>query len=1596
MDGIINSGKSRLIAETSARLRAAGHDEVADFAARLYARAAAEDIVHYAATDLARLAQAAFARLGAHRPGTHTITIEDIDVAGEGPRGRGLTLLEVVNDDMPFLVDSIVGALQDVGADVRLLLHPVLAVSGDSSDVRRESLVHIHLARLPDEAAHADLARRLEATLGDVRRAVNDWQAMRAAVVQAVADYRAAPPPLPDSEVAEAIAFLEWLADDNFTFLGLREYDVELADGPGRRILHRDGTGLGVLTDPEFRILRRGREFVEMTPEIRDFMMRPEALFVIKANVKSRVHRRAYLDCVGIKHYLPDGRLVGEIRVAGLFTSTAYTRPARTIPYLRRKVAAVLERAGFDAASHSARTLANVIETYPRDELFQIDTDQLYEFALAILELDERPRIRVLARLDRFDRFVSVLVFVPRERYTTEVRARIGDYLARVYAGRVSAFYPAFLEGGLTRVHFIIGRDEGQTPEVARAELETAVAALVRTWGDEFAALLHDRFAPLRARALAGRFSSAFSVSYRDRYRAPAALDDIARVERLTDERPTTITFGRGDDLAPHQCTLKLFQRGAPIPLTRRVPVLENLGFEVIDEQTYEIQPADGGHVVLHDMTLARPDGQPIDLDTLADPLRALFMAVWLKRAESDALNALAIHAGLAWREIAILRTLSRYLQQAGIAYGQHYMADALVRHAGTAARLVALFLRRFDPGAADRRADDEAAIAALIEADLEAVTSLDDDTILRRFLGLIRATNRTNFFQIAADGQPKDVISLKLDPARVEGLPAPRPHAEIWVYSPRVEGVHLRFGMVARGGLRWSDRPQDFRTEVLGLVKAQQVKNAVIVPVGAKGGFFPKQLPDGGGREAVFAEGTAAYKIFIESLLDVTDDIEVGGAIVPPESVVRHDRDDPYLVVAADKGTATFSDTANAIADARGFWLSDAFASGGSVGYDHKKMGITARGAWEAVKRHFREIDIDIQKTPFTVAGVGDMSGDVFGNGMLLSPAIHLVAAFDHRDIFIDPDPDAAAGLAERRRLFALPRSSWQDYDRSLISPGGGVFSRSAKSISLSPEIQAVLGFARDRATPAEVMRAILRAPVDLMWFGGIGTYVRGPGESDAEAGDKANDALRIAAGELRAKVVGEGANLGLTQRARIAYAAGGGRVNSDAIDNSAGVNSSDVEVNIKIALRRAVLAGRLQLADRNTLLASMTDDVAALVLRNNYLQTLAISMTAQRGAEDFGYQRRLMQTLEERGLLDRAVEYLPDDAALAQREKDGRLLTRPELGVLLAYAKIVLFDDLLATAVPDDPYLAGELYAYFPPAMREAFSDDIAHHRLKREIVATRLANAVINRGGPAFVVRIADQTGAAPAGIVRAFLAARDAFGLPALFADVDALDAAIPGAAQLELYGRIQDLMLQAVTWLLRNTAVDGEDLAALVGRFRPGIEEISAALDLTALPEEVANAVGETVARLVDAGVPAPLARRAALLPVELRALDAVVIAERAERPLAVATAALYQSGARFEIGRIEALARRLVVRDYYDGLALDRARRTLGEAHRRMAIAIAAAGPTGADIDAWVWPRREQVARTSATIAAILAEGEPTVARLTIVAGLLADLADSG
>lgn len=1597
-----DSAANAVIDTAAAVLAGRRSDIPASFVAQIFARAVPEDVVRYGADDLAMLAERAYGFLGERQPGTSKVSCETVTLRDSGDR-KSVMVVELVNDDMPFLVDSVMGEIAERRLDVRLVSHPVLGVAREGGKLTaigvpeaagaRESFITIHLDPV-DDAVCRDLVAALDNVLGEARLAVQDWRPMLDRVNAVVADLKSNPPPLPVDEIAEAIQFLQWLLANHFTFLGVRDYLVE-----GEKIEADFDSSLGIMQSRELRVLKRGSELLEITPEIMAFLQEPRMLIIAKANIHSRVHRRVYLDYVGVKRFDSSGKLIGEFRIVGLFTSTAYTRTAHSIPYLRRKIAGVEARAGFDHNSHSGKALANVLEHYPRDELFQIDEDTLYRFTLAILQLDERPRVRVLARRDRFDRFVSVMVFVPRERYDSAIRVKIGEYLSRAFVGRVSAYYPFFPEGPLVRVHFIIGRSGGKTPDVERATLENEVATIVRSWTDGLMSALLLVNPPAKARELFARYSHGFSAGFQEAYAPTVAACDIRVVEGLTAGRPLNVDFHHRLEEEQKSAGLKVWSFARPLPLSERVPVLENMGFRVVDERTYLITPAgeEGHEVWFHDMLLKRNDGGAIDLSNDKGRLEAAFLMVMRGGAESDGYNALTLSGGLAWRDVALIRTLSRFLRQIRVPYSQDYMWATLVKHSAIAANVVDLFHARFDPRAeaAQDRDGKQRTIAARIDEALEKVESLDEDRILRLFVNAVQSAIRTNFYQTDKDGHVKALIAIKFESGKLTEMPLPRPLYEIFVYSPRVEGVHMRFGKVARGGIRWSDRPQDFRTEILGLVKAQQVKNAVIVPVGAKGGFVPKLMPKSATREQIQAEGIATYKLFISTLLDITDNFDADGKVVPPQAVIRHEGDDPYLVVAADKGTATFSDIANGISIEHDYWLGDAFASGGSAGYDHKVMGITARGAWESVKRHFREMDINIQVTPFTVVGVGDMSGDVFGNGLMRENTAKLLAAFDHRDIFIDPDPDPVKSLEERKRLFALPRSSWQDYNKELISKGGCVYPRSSKEINLSAEAQKMFGVG-DSVTPQQLMKAILTAQADLLFFGGIGTYVRSSNETDEAAGDRANDAIRITGSDLRVKVVGEGANLGMTQRGRIEAALAGVRLNTDAIDNSAGVNTSDVEVNIKIALSAPVRSGALTLEARNVFLAEMTDEVGRLVLRNNYQQSLALSLAQRRGLEDMGFQQRLMQTLEQRGLLDRAVEFLPDEIALADRRKRNMPLTRPELAVLLAYAKLTLYSELLDSTVPDDPYLARELHRYFPQEMTERYEDALHAHRLRREIIATQLTNSMINRGGATLIVRIADQTGAAPSSIAAAFAAVRQSYDMVALNGEIDTLDNKVSGKTQLDLYAAVQDLLLDRLVWFLRNVDLK-RGLETIVAHYRDGIAQVAGALD-SALSKSAAAARYAKVAELSKAGVSLDLARRIASLGLLKSATDIVLVADRAKKPVAEVTATYFATEAFFQLDQIASAVPGIVVSDYFDRLALDRALDSIGDAERRLTASMVGSGKSGKElagaeaVEEWVKPRKAEVERIRSQIHEIASSGL-TLSKLSVAASLLGDLA---
>jgi glutamate dehydrogenase len=1572
-----------------ARRGKGGNADLAAFSRTLFAGAAEEDLAPYQPQDLARLAEESLSFIDSRTPGRPKIRSRN-----PGDALQDATIIEIANDDMPFLVDSVLGLLNERGHEIRLLLHPVLNVRRDAqgklikfeekspliADLMRESFMHIHVERIADSVREA-LEREIETALKDVRVAVLDWNAMQVRLKVAITNYQSSPPPIPVEDVSESIAFLQWLLDNHFTFLGMREYRFEGGAKKGQ-LTPVEGSGLGILRNPETQVLRKGGELVSITPEVRAFLMQPAALIITKSDVRANVHRRAAMDYIGVKLFNKQGELAGELRVVGLFTSTAYTRSPSSVPLIRRKLHSVIEASGFNPSGHSGKALLNVLETFPRDELFQIDSESLAEIAHGILRLEERPRTRLFVRRDRFDRFVSAFAFIPRDRFNSEVRQRVGEIIATAFAGRAVSFSPSFGESTLVRVHYIILRARGEDPKPDLTKLEAQVVEAVRTWDDR----LQSELTRAEFAASVQKWRGAFPAGYRERVTPRQSLKDVAELENLA-ESSVAVEFAQSRENETNEVTLRLYRFGEAIPLSNRLPILENMGFKAIEETTYDIAPQ-GTTAVIHDVLL-RADGPRVDIRSRAKALETTFMAVWNGIAENDGFNALTLTEGMHWRDVVLLRSFARYLRQGAAGLSADYMAQTLVKHSAIAAKIVDMFHARFDP----RNLDEAKAqrIAGEIEEGLAKVAALDEDRIIRAYCSLVDGIVRTGFFQ--ERGLP-EIISFKIDSKKIEGLPEPKPFAEIFVYSPDMEGLHLRFGKIARGGIRWSDRQEDYRREILGLAKAQNVKNAVIIPVGAKGGFVPKKLQAGTSREQVQAEGVRAYRSFVSSLLDITDNLK-GESIVSPDNVVRRDGDDPYMVVAADKGTATFSDIANEISAAHDFWLDDAFASGGSAGYDHKKMGITARGAWEAVKRHFREMDIDIESTPITVTGIGDMSGDVFGNGMLLSRHLKLVAAFDHRDIFIDPEPDPATSFEERKRLFELPRSSWQDYDRTLISTGGGIFSRGLKAIHLSGQIKGLTGLSGATATPQQVMNALLRAPVDLIWFGGIGTFIKSSAENNSEVGDRANDGIRVNATEVRAKVIGEGANLGVTQRGRVEYARLGGRINTDAIDNSAGVNSSDMEVNLKIALSVAEREGKIDRAQRNRLLEEMSEEVGELVLRNNYLQTLSMSLAVAHGTEENSYAILLMHDLEAAGLLDRDLESLPQDAEIKTRDARRETLTRPEFAVLLAYAKIALKKDLRESDVPDDEYLSRELERYFPQRMVGTHEEEIKRHRLRREIIATTLANSIINRGGPGFVARLMSETGAPAAQIAAAFAVARDSFDLTTHNRAIDALDNRISATLQTSLYLELQALLRRATQWFLRNSDLQS-GLNEIVARYRQGIDELKALL-MDYLPPDVIEALERRAAELREEGVPEELARRLASLGYLQRAPDIVQVATECRSTLGAAARVLFASGAYFDIDGLLRRASELVAKDFFERLAINRTIDQLFLAQRAITSRVLTSHGNSSDpFAAWVEAYGGRIKAVAEMVREFASEEPFDLAKLSVAQGLLWDLATAG
>jgi glutamate dehydrogenase len=1435
------------------------------------------------------------------------------------------TVIEIINDDRPFLVDSVVVALSELGVSAHLIMHPVIPVKRDqgghllalcdaeTKGARNESLMHVQIDRQTYPESLARIEQRLKRGLADVGRAVTDWRSMMGKAQAIAEELPQTHQAMDKSVVAEIRDFFEWLADDHFTFLGYREYVIE-TDDDERVLKPVAGSGLGIMHDDHREApVRSLRDLAHggSQPDIDD------PVIITKTNAQSTVHRGGYMDYISVIYFDDQGQVCAEKRLIGLFTSGAYIRRCLDTPLVRRKVEDAMTRSGLKPRSHAGKALLHILETLPRDELFQASTDELLDLALGILDLQERSQTRLFVRRERFGRFYSCLVFIPRDRFNTENREKIQAILRRALKGEKLDFAIQVGESKLARLHLVVRPKSVEPIDYDIDDIEKRIKQVIRSWSDSLSEILLREYGEEQGLELSRRFARAFPASYTEDVSPTVASFDVANIARLRDLDDLRMSLYKPRQRGGGILRFKLFKHGKPIPLSDVLPMLENLGMRIVSERPYELRLADGHRVWIQDFDMNAPDGEEIPLDPIRENFQSAFEKTWRQQCENDGFNRLVLAAHLDWRQVSILRACCKYLLQTGIPFSQTYMEQTLSGSPLVARLLVEYFERRFDPRrcaaergqrSAQRKAleaqcrdlavgyDDEvlaelldevgrscdgetpeAGIMAVRKAILRAIDSVrsaDQDRILRAFYDLVRSMLRCNAFQQDVRGEFKEYLSFKLDSSLVPDLPRPRPFREIFVYSPRVEGIHLRGGTVARGGLRWSDRREDFRTEVLGLMRAQNVKNTMIVPVGAKGGFVAKQLPAGDDRDSLMAEVVYCYRCFINGLLDITDNLE-GDRVVPPPQVMRaDDEDDPYLVVAADKGTATFSDIANAISVEHGFWLGDAFASGGSNGYDHKKMGITARGAWESVKRHFRELGIDTQQEEFSVVGIGDMAGDVFGNGMLLSPRIRLMAAFNHQHIFLDPSPDAAQSFAERRRLFELPRSSWADYDERLISVGGGVFSRQAKAIELSPQVREWLGVEAESLAPYELIRALLTAPVDLLWNGGIGTYIKAHGESHADVGDLANNLVRVDGRDLRCRVIGEGGNLGSTQLGRIEFALAGGRINTDFIDNSAGVDCSDHEVNIKILLNTAVEKRKLSVSERNQLLGEMTEEVSSLVLRSNYLQTQALTMMESLTGDRLGSEAHFIAMLERQGVIDRDLEHLPDEEVLRERVASGRGLTRPELSLLLSYAKITLYQDLLKSDVPEDPYLSRELEDYFPAPLRERYSDLMHEHRLWREIICTKVTNSIVNRMGAHFAMRIREDTGATSATLAKAYTVAREIFDARSFWSDIESLDNRVAAERQNEAILDMWNLLRQMTRRLIALPGGYSIDISSQVARFAPGLRAYTQCLD-TVLGEAFLAQLDARQQEFIDAGFPPALARRAASLRCMYSALDIV-------------------------------------------------------------------------------------------------------------------------
>ncbi|MEZ0122122.1 MAG: NAD-glutamate dehydrogenase [Candidatus Reddybacter sp.] len=1511
------------------RMKGESAEDVLFFSQIYYLHIAEEDLVERALEDLygAVLSHWNFARQ--RDKGKSKIRVYNPSLEDQGWQSCH-SILEVVMEDRPFLVESIAMELNRQGLTNHLIIHPIFGVDrtaegalkeikatlNDRSEKGAEVFIHVEFDRLSDPARLEEISQNIAAVLGDVCAATEDWEACLEQVRLACTSLKNMPKVVNKQAAKEAVEFLDWAADDHFVFLGYREYQITNRDEVMGFCITPE-TGLGVLRDEIAALPKCG--FLPLSDEACSQVCSKQPIIISKATSRSTVHRPGFMDYIGIKQFDKNGNVVGEKRFLGLYSSSAYQSNPSRIPLINNKIAHVIKQSGFTANTHNGKALLHILETLPRDELFHAKENELLNCSLGILQLAVSQRVRLFIRDDVYGHFFSVLVFVPRDRYTTNTRHKLQKIFLEVLQGDALDFKVQLSESILARIHFVIHRPDGRGIEYDLREIEQQIVDALHSWEDGLLDALHGYFGEEQGNHLHNHYGKGFSAAYRDDFSPRNAILDLERIEAMAGESGgIRMMLYQPLEMEGNSLRFKLYCQDEPAPLSHTLPMLENMGVRVIDERPYEIiEQSSGASFWIHDFGLQQATGNEIDIERLKPLFQKVFEQVWSGRIENDGFNSLVIRAGMDWQEVTILRAFYFYLRQTGVAFSQGYVEQTLANNPETSRLLINFFITRFDPEEKAREKKLEK-IKSGIENAIDQVASLDEDRILRRYLELIQAIVRTNYFCFCEDRKGFPYLSVKFDPLKILALPEPRPKHEIFVYSPRVEGVHLRGGNVARGGLRWSDRREDFRTEVLGLMKAQISKNAVIVPTGAKGGFVAKQLVDSMDREAVQSEVIDCYSTFIQGLLDVTDNLS-GEEVVKPEKVLCYDEDDPYLVVAADKGTATFSDIANGIAIKHGFWLGDAFASGGSVGYDHKQMGITAKGAWESVKRHFRELGSDIQQEPFTVVGVGDMSGDVFGNGMLLSEQIKLVAAFNHLHIFLDPDPDPAVSFKERKRLFGLPRSSWEDYKKTVISRGGGIYLRRAKSIPLSAEVRAILGVDEKKMTPNRLIQAMLKAPVDLLWNGGIGTYVKSVQEHDGDVGDRANDAVRVNGSELNCKVVGEGGNLGFTQRGRIEFASKGGRVNTDSVDNSAGVDCSDHEVNIKILLNKIVSQGDLTAKQRNNLLDKMTGEVAELVLRHNYLQNGAISMIEAHAPEMLASHSRLIEVLEEEGLLNRGIEFLPNQDELEERKANKKGLLRPEISVLVAYSKMALKDRLLESEYLETQYLLSELDGYFPVVLKKKFGKVFGEHRLKHEIIANQLVNNLVNRLGISFPFRMMDETGADIVAVVRNYRLACQLFSALEIWDEIEALDGLTSQPIQLDMGMEVRKLVERSMFWLQRNRykAFLAEDV---IKEFVPAIAQLSPTI-IDLIHERELATVQEKVNQYRQDNVPEILAKRVAVLTSQFACLDIIAIKESSAQTLEEIAAVYFELGKQLRLGWLNANISKLPRSNFWQSLA---------------------------------------------------------------------------